>query len=136
MPDKRQRCLALQQILQSRQNLAVREGETGIQQALGAGVLPLQEQDGHFPEQHPDREGRHVDEHGATQRLRQRPAEVAVACVGRGRNVVGTFQYRLEVAKDRTPEVATQVLARFNVTDLSVEDPPIEQVIAQVFAAS
>lgn len=46
------------------------------------------------------------------------------------------FQYRLEVAKDRTPEVATQVLARFNVTDLSVEDPPIEQVIAQVFAAS
>ena len=46
------------------------------------------------------------------------------------------FQYRLEVAKDRTPEVAAQVLARFNVTDLSVEDPPIEQVIAHVFAVS
>lgn len=45
-------------------------------------------------------------------------------------------QYRLEVAKDRTPEVAAQVLARFNVTDLAVEDPPIEQVIAHVFAVS
>jgi len=39
----------------------------------------------------------------------------------------------LKVPKDRTPEVTSRLLAELPVLDLSVEDPPIEDVIEQVF---
>jgi len=43
------------------------------------------------------------------------------------------FRYTVEVAKDQTVPAADQVLTRFNVSDISIEDPPIEQVIDRVF---
>lgn len=45
------------------------------------------------------------------------------------------FTYQLEVAKDETTEVTSRLLANYNLSDIAVEDPPIEQVIEQVFAA-
>jgi ABC-2 type transport system ATP-binding protein len=40
----------------------------------------------------------------------------------------------LRVPKARTPEVTARLLAEHTVLDLTVEDPPVEDVIAQVFA--
>lgn len=40
----------------------------------------------------------------------------------------------LRVPKTRTPEVTAALLADHTVLDLSVEDPPVEDVIARVFA--
>ena len=45
------------------------------------------------------------------------------------------FTYQLEVAKEDTTEVTSRLLANYNLSDIAVEDPPIEQVIEQVFAA-
>jgi len=42
---------------------------------------------------------------------------------------------RLEVPKAETSHVTARLLAEHEVHDLTVEDPPIEDVIAQVFAA-
>jgi ABC-2 type transport system ATP-binding protein len=42
---------------------------------------------------------------------------------------------RLEVPKAETSQVTARLLAEHEVHDLTVEDPPIEDVIAQVFAA-
>ena len=42
---------------------------------------------------------------------------------------------RLEVPKADTSQVTARLLAEHEVHDLTVEDPPIEDVIAQVFAA-
>lgn len=44
------------------------------------------------------------------------------------------FTYQLEVAKDETTEVTSHLLANYNLSDIAVEDPPIERVIEQVFA--
>ncbi|MGI8628159.1 MAG: ABC transporter ATP-binding protein, partial [Geodermatophilaceae bacterium] len=41
----------------------------------------------------------------------------------------------LKVAKAQTSAVAARLLAAFQVTDLTIEDPPVEDVIEQVFAA-
>jgi ABC-2 type transport system ATP-binding protein len=40
----------------------------------------------------------------------------------------------LKVAKDQTSAVAARLLAAHEVSDLTIEDPPIEDVIEQVFA--
>ena len=45
------------------------------------------------------------------------------------------FTYQLEVAKDETTAVTGHLLANYNIRDIAVEDPPIERVIEQVFAA-
>lgn len=42
----------------------------------------------------------------------------------------------LKVAKADTSAVAVRLLAAFQVSDLTIEDPPIEEVIEQVFATS
>jgi ABC-2 type transport system ATP-binding protein len=42
----------------------------------------------------------------------------------------------LKVAKSETSAVAARLLADFTVSDLTIEDPPIEDVIEQVFAGS
>ncbi|MEJ7770348.1 MAG: ATP-binding cassette domain-containing protein [Geodermatophilaceae bacterium] len=42
----------------------------------------------------------------------------------------------LKVAKSETSAVAARLLADFAVSDLTIEDPPIEDVIEQVFAGS
>lgn len=42
--------------------------------------------------------------------------------------------YQLEVAKDQSMAVTNHILSHYHVTDISVEDPPIEQVIEQVFS--
>jgi hypothetical protein len=39
------------------------------------------------------------------------------------------------VAKAQTPVAAGRLLARLPVVDLTIEDPPIERVIEDVFAA-
>lgn len=39
----------------------------------------------------------------------------------------------LKVPKERTPEITSRILAELPVTDLTVEDPPIEDVIDRVF---
>ena len=44
------------------------------------------------------------------------------------------FTYQLEVAKDETTDVTSHLLANYNLSDIAVEDPPIERVIEQVFA--
>jgi ABC-2 type transport system ATP-binding protein len=41
----------------------------------------------------------------------------------------------LRVDKDRSAAVAGRLLAEHGVTDLTIEDPPVEDVIEQVFAA-
>ncbi len=46
------------------------------------------------------------------------------------------FHYQVEVAKDQTLDVTDQVLTQFNVSDISIEDPPVEQVIDRVFTTS
>jgi ABC-2 type transport system ATP-binding protein len=38
------------------------------------------------------------------------------------------------VAKERTPEVTARLLAEQTVLDLTIEDPPIEDVIDQLFS--
>ncbi len=43
-------------------------------------------------------------------------------------------QIALRVPKSETPRVTSRLLAELPVTDLTVEDPPIEEVIEQVFA--
>jgi ABC-2 type transport system ATP-binding protein len=40
----------------------------------------------------------------------------------------------LRVAKDQTPRVTARLLADLPVIDLTVEDPPIEEIIERVFA--
>ncbi|MFI5269300.1 MAG: ABC transporter, partial [Chloroflexota bacterium] len=40
---------------------------------------------------------------------------------------------RLRVAKERAPEVTARLLSDLAVIDLTIEDPPIEDVIDQVF---
>ncbi len=42
----------------------------------------------------------------------------------------------LKVAKDQTSAVAARLLAAYEVSDLTIEDPPVEDVIEQVFASS
>jgi len=42
----------------------------------------------------------------------------------------------LKVAKSDTSAVAARLLAAFQVSDMTIEDPPIEDVIEQVFASS
>ena len=44
--------------------------------------------------------------------------------------------YTLRVPKDNTPEVTARLLADLPVQDLTVEDPPIEDIIAYVFSGS
>jgi ABC-2 type transport system ATP-binding protein len=41
---------------------------------------------------------------------------------------------RLRVARGVVPEVLGRILARNAVEDVSVEDPPLEEVIAEVFS--
>ncbi len=41
----------------------------------------------------------------------------------------------IRVAKDQTSAVAARLLAAYEVRDLTIEDPPVEDVIEQVFAA-
>lgn len=43
-------------------------------------------------------------------------------------------QATLEVERDRVSEVASKLLAAATVTDLSIEDPPLEEVIDRVFS--
>jgi len=47
----------------------------------------------------------------------------------------GPSSLTVRVAKTDTPGVAAQLLARLPVVDLTIEDPPIEQVIEDVFAS-
>ena len=47
----------------------------------------------------------------------------------------GTTSVTLRVAKAGTPTAAAQLLARLPVVDLTIEDPPIERVIEDVFAS-
>jgi ABC-2 type transport system ATP-binding protein len=42
----------------------------------------------------------------------------------------------LRVARAAAPEVATRILRDLPVADLTIEDPPIEDVIEQVFATA
>jgi ABC-2 type transport system ATP-binding protein len=44
-------------------------------------------------------------------------------------------QITLRVDKDRSAAVAARLLSEHGVTDLTIEDPPVEDVIEQVFAA-
>ena len=64
------------------------------------------------------------------------PAALAAAGAGFG-EVVGVDgdKVTLRVAKDRSAAVAGRLLAEHGVTDLTIEDPPVEDVIEQVFAA-
>jgi ABC-2 type transport system ATP-binding protein len=41
---------------------------------------------------------------------------------------------RLRIARDVVPEVLAAILANHHIEDVSVEDPPLEQVIADLFA--
>ena len=43
-------------------------------------------------------------------------------------------RYALRVAKEQTSAVAARLLAAYDVRDLTIEDPPVEDVIEQVFA--
>jgi ABC-2 type transport system ATP-binding protein len=42
----------------------------------------------------------------------------------------------LRVAKDRSAQVAALLLSQHGVTDLTIEDPPVEDVIEQLFASA
>jgi ABC-2 type transport system ATP-binding protein len=42
----------------------------------------------------------------------------------------------LKVERDRVPEVLAAILDRFTVVDMSVQDPPLDQVVARVFEES
>jgi ABC-2 type transport system ATP-binding protein len=54
---------------------------------------------------------------------------------GMGRVVErNAFKATIEVARDSVAPVAARLLADYSVTDLSIEDPPIEDVIEQAFA--
>ena len=44
--------------------------------------------------------------------------------------------YTLRVPKTETPQVTARLLADLPIQDLTVEDPPIEDIIAQVFSGS
>jgi ABC-2 type transport system ATP-binding protein len=41
---------------------------------------------------------------------------------------------KLQVPKNETSAITSQLLARYAVSDLTIEDPPIEDVIERVFA--
>ncbi len=41
----------------------------------------------------------------------------------------------LKVPREKAPQIAAQMLAALPLTDFSVEDPPIEEVVAEVFKA-
>ena len=43
------------------------------------------------------------------------------------------LRVQIRIAKHRAPEVTARALAELPVADLSVEDPPLEEVIDQVF---
>ena len=45
------------------------------------------------------------------------------------------LQVKLKLPKDQTSEVVSRILAELPVTDLTVEDPAIEEVIEQIFAS-
>jgi ABC-2 type transport system ATP-binding protein len=45
-----------------------------------------------------------------------------------------TPKVRLQVARDVVPEVLAAILANHPIEDVSVEDPPLEQVIAELFS--
>ena len=60
-------------------------------------------------------------------------AKEQVERVRRGRSRLASEKFSLKVPKERTPEATSRLLAEFPVLDLSVEDPPIEDVIDQVF---
>ncbi len=40
---------------------------------------------------------------------------------------------RLRIARGEVPRVLTSILGRYSVQDVAVEDPPLEQVIAELF---
>ena len=44
-------------------------------------------------------------------------------------------RYKLSVEKTATPQITARLLADQPVVDLTVEDPPIEDVIEQVFSS-
>ena len=41
---------------------------------------------------------------------------------------------RLRIARDVVPEVLAAILANHQIEDVSVEDPPLEEVIAELFS--
>jgi ABC-2 type transport system ATP-binding protein len=41
----------------------------------------------------------------------------------------------LKIPREKAPQIAAALLAALPLTDLSVEDPPIEEVLAEVFKA-
>ena len=43
---------------------------------------------------------------------------------------------RLRVDRGKIAEVLSSVLASYDIEDVSVEDPPLEEVIAEMFALS
>jgi ABC-2 type transport system ATP-binding protein len=45
-----------------------------------------------------------------------------------------TPKVRLRIARDVVPEVLASILANHQIEDVSVEDPPLEQVIAELFS--
>jgi ABC-2 type transport system ATP-binding protein len=47
-----------------------------------------------------------------------------------------TPKVQLQVARDVVPEVLAAILANHPIEDVSVEDPPLEQVIAELFASA
>ena len=47
----------------------------------------------------------------------------------------GAASISVRVSKADTPAAAGRLLARLPVVDLTIEDPPIERVIEDVFAA-
>jgi ABC-2 type transport system ATP-binding protein len=63
------------------------------------------------------------------------PAELAAAGYGELLSADGG-RISLKVAKERSAQVATRLLREHGVTDLTITDPPVEDVIEQVFAAS
>ncbi len=45
-------------------------------------------------------------------------------------------QYRFKVSRQHTPQVAAQLYATGQVDDLTIEDPPLEDLIGQLFSSS
>jgi ABC-2 type transport system ATP-binding protein len=64
------------------------------------------------------------------------PSDAALAALVPGQVVErGATRITVRVPKAETPAVAGRLLAHLPVIDLTIEDPPIEQVIEDVFAA-
>jgi ABC-2 type transport system ATP-binding protein len=63
------------------------------------------------------------------------PAVLAAAGYGELLSAEGG-RISLKVAKDRSSQVAARLLSEHGVTDLTITDPPVEDVIEQVFAAA